>query len=445
LFLNELNMKKYFLYLLLPSVFLATCTEDEGLSSGQLVVDKTNIQAPAIGGNVNFGVYTTDSWTATTDAAWISILSPSGSGSAKLILRVDINTQAVRREGIIRITSGEETKDVTIAQPVLTPPDPVNEIIGDDVNTCPSETVNLVITPVQSALSYIWYRDGLEDPSSTATTLIATQSGKYTVVAVNPAGTSTVSPEKTVKINLCPPAAAGAITGADYNECPDLSITLSIDEIGSATSYQWYKNTQIIPGATMTQYTATESGNYTVAGINDAGTGAPSPVKKIRIVPCGTSIVDDMVGEWTATETAYLYNGGWVPTPSTFTVTMEKINAATVRIINVAGGNPAKPVVTIIGHVDVATNILTIPFQMVTPTWDDLNERTTYFVAMYFNSFIANVGLDITAAIDNTSGKPTILLRTGYFTNSYVILMITPDMLTGNSRYYAANTKWVKK
>ncbi|MDR2449821.1 MAG: BACON domain-containing protein [Prevotellaceae bacterium] len=437
-------MKKCFLYLLLPSVLSTACTEDENLSSGQLVVDKTNIQAPAIGGSMSFGVYTTDSWTAATDAAWINILSPSGSGSTKFMLQVGINTQTTSREGIIRITAGEEVKEITITQPVLTPPDPVNEIIGENVNSCPSETVNLSITPVQGALSYIWYRDGVVDASSTDITLIATKNGNYTVAAVNPAGTSAVSPEKAVKINLCPPAAAGTITGTDYNECPSLSVTLSIDEIAAATAYQWYKNTQIIPGATTTQYTATESGDYTVAGINAAGTGTPSPVKTVNVVPCGSSIVDDMVGEWTATETAYLYNNGWVTTPSTFTITMEKINAATVRIINVAGGNPAEPVVTLIGHVDVTTNVLTLPCQIV-DNWYS-SERNTYFMAMATGaSFLLNMGLAITAPIDNTSGKSTILLKTGNGTYSYVILMVTLDMQTGGSRYYAYNTKWVKK
>jgi hypothetical protein len=60
------------------------------------------------------------------------------------------------------------------------------------------------------------------------------------------------------------------------------------------------------------------------------------------------------------------------------------------------------------------------------------------------SSFLLNMGLGITASIDNTSGKPTILLKTGTSTYSYVILMVTLDMQTGGSRYYAANTKWVK-
>jgi hypothetical protein len=58
-------------------------------------------------------------------------------------------------------------------------------------------------------------------------------------------------------------------------------------------------------------------------------------------------------------------------------------------------------------------------------------------------AFIQNMGYGITAFIENVSGKLTINVRSNYA--SYVILMVTPDMVTAGSRYYTANTKWVKK
>ena len=317
--------------------------------------------------------------------------------------------------------------------------------MGDAVNTCPVEAVSLSILPVQNALSYIWYRDGLEVPAGTATTLVATKSGDYTVASVNPAGTTTANIVKTVKITPCPPAAAGAIAGDDYNVCPAESVTLSIAPVESATAYQWYKNSQLIPGATAASYVVAESGSYTVAGTSSAGTGTPSPVKVIAIGPCGASIVDEMVGDWKATETAYLYSGGWVQTPSTFTITMEKLNATTVKIRNVAGGNPSEPVVTLIGQVNLATNVLSLPCQVVTPNWYSTSERTTYFIAMAYNTFLLNMGVGLTAWIDRTAGKPAMNIRSGYGNYSYAILMATDDLATGGSRYYALNTRWEKQ
>ncbi|MDR0667973.1 MAG: BACON domain-containing protein [Prevotellaceae bacterium] len=441
-------MKKIFFYTicLCSALLFATCTENETLSSDRLTVDKTSIQASAIGGTVSFGLYTDARWTITSDASWLTILSPSGAGMAKIIVRADINTLPEDREALLRITAGEDVLDVRVVQPALTPPERVDGILGDDVNACPVEAVSLSILPVQNALSYIWYRDGLAIPSGTATTLVVTKSGDYTVASVNPAGTATVSPVKTVRITPCPPAAAGAIAGDGYNVCPEETVTLSIAPIESATAYQWYKNSQLIPGATAASYTVAESGSYTVAGTSSAGTGTPSPVKTVMVGPCGASIVDEMVGEWKATETiGYLNNGSWTSTPSTFTITMEKLNATTVKIRNVAGGRPAEPEVTLIGQVDLATNVLSLPCQVVTPNWYSSSERTTYFIAMVYNTFLLNMGIGVTAWIDRTAGKPAMNIRSGNGNYSYAILMVTDDRSTGGSRYYALNTRWEKQ
>lgn len=71
-----MKMKKIFLYTicLCGALLFATCTENETLPSERLTVDKTNIQATAIGGTFSFGLYTDARWTITTDASWLTIL-----------------------------------------------------------------------------------------------------------------------------------------------------------------------------------------------------------------------------------------------------------------------------------------------------------------------------------------------------------------------------------
>lgn len=90
------------------------------------------------------------------------------------------------------------------------------------------------------------------------------------------------------------PGAPGAIQGANANVCPDEIVELTISVINEATSYQWYKNGAQIVGATTTTYTVTESGTYTVAGVNSAGTGTPSSSHVVTINQCD----DLLLGTW---------------------------------------------------------------------------------------------------------------------------------------------------
>jgi hypothetical protein len=80
------------------------------------------------------------------------------------------------------------------------------------------------------------------------------------------------------------PGAAGNITGAIANVCPDVTVDLTIAAIENATAYQWYKDGTAI--ATGQSYTVTASGTYTVAGKNNEGEGAKSPAHVVTISGC---------------------------------------------------------------------------------------------------------------------------------------------------------------
>jgi hypothetical protein len=74
-----------------------------------------------------------------------------------------------------------------------------------------------------------------------------------------------------------------AISGASSNACPSLSVELTT-ESGMA-DYQWYKAAAPIFGATVANYTATESGTYTVSYSDGCGTGT-SVGKTVTLAPC---------------------------------------------------------------------------------------------------------------------------------------------------------------
>ncbi|MDR2362661.1 MAG: BACON domain-containing protein [Prevotellaceae bacterium] len=111
--------------------------------------------------------------------------------------------------------------------------------------------------------------------------------GRIYITSINKTTTVTIQQEAR---ELLPPTAAGTITGNNANNCASddekYAVQLSITSIPETDRYEWMLNGTPIPGATGISYRATESGSYTVAGVNAAGTGTPSPVKTVTITEC---------------------------------------------------------------------------------------------------------------------------------------------------------------
>jgi len=109
-----------------------------------------------------------------------------------------------------------------------------------------------------------------EGEERTATITIKTDNGDVTL-------TRTV---KQLEADVDLPGTPGDIQGPSEGEG---SVELSIGPVTGATSYQWYKGTEKISGATSDKYTVRETGDYQVAGVNRAGEGPKSAVKSVTI------------------------------------------------------------------------------------------------------------------------------------------------------------------
>jgi hypothetical protein len=158
-------------------------------------------------------------------------------------------------------------------------------IDGDDQNTCPETTVILTAT-AEGATSFQWRKDGTNISGITSATYVVTESGAYTVAGVNAEGTGAFSAAKNVTIEVCNEAPEQAtIAGDDQNTCPETTVTLTATAEGAA-SFQWRKDGIEISGATDATFVVTESGAYTVAGVNAEGTGAFSAAKNVTIEVC---------------------------------------------------------------------------------------------------------------------------------------------------------------
>jgi hypothetical protein len=297
-------MRKYIhFYICCLAALAISCENDEQTS---LSVDYTPTPLAAAGGETSFTVHTSGNWTASKTTSWVKLSSASGNGDQTVTVTVPGNEDDTQntpvRTAKIYILSGAHTETLTITQLGGTHPvSPAPVITGSSVNQCPTLSVALEITPVQYALSYVWYKDGEVIPSVTATSYTVAENGTYTVAGVNIAGEAgELSADHTVTIIPCFPAAAGAIGGANANSCSasgstltaDNTVTLTIPEIDLATSYTWYYNggsgDVVVQTGTSRSYTAYISGSYTVEGVNTSATGTRSPVKVVNITPCFT-------------------------------------------------------------------------------------------------------------------------------------------------------------
>jgi len=126
------------------------------------------------------------------------------------------------------------------------------------------------------------------------TTIFVTAANNETITARNTSLTISAenAPSATISVTQSGmattlPAEAGVITGLGTNNCPHtVSVDLTAEPITDAVSYVWYHNGTIIYNITGLTYTATETGAYTYAGVNNLGVGAPSGEKRVVIEVC---------------------------------------------------------------------------------------------------------------------------------------------------------------
>lgn len=113
-------------------------------------------------------------------------------------------TGAYTVAGVNAAGEGTPSTEKRITVTTCSLPDAAGSISGVDVNVCPDEAVTLSIAPVNNAVAYQWYKDGIAIDGATAISYDATISGSYKVAGVNAAGEGALSPEKTITVVECP-------------------------------------------------------------------------------------------------------------------------------------------------------------------------------------------------------------------------------------------------
>ncbi len=157
------------------------------------------------------------------------------------------------------------------ATPTVTPDGPTTFCNGNSVTLSSG-----------AATGNQWYKDGNPIGGETNQTLEVAASGTYTVIVTTGGCSSSPSSGVTVTVNPGPGAPATIVAGGPTTFCPGGSVTLTT---GGAASYQWYKDGNLIGGATSASYIATASGNYTVAAVLGGCMSAPTAAITVTAAP----------------------------------------------------------------------------------------------------------------------------------------------------------------
>ena len=158
----------------------------------------------------------------------------------------------------VLVSSGScsATKSVAVTQ--VTQPSATINYTGA-LNFCIGSSLALNASPA-TGYQYQWYNGGTAISGSTNNTFTATTTGNYSVRVYQGSCESTSS---VVAINVVASPTATITAAGPLSFCNGNNVVLNANT-GSGYSYQWLRNNTAINGATLPNFTATTSGNYTV-------------------------------------------------------------------------------------------------------------------------------------------------------------------------------------
>jgi uncharacterized protein (TIGR03437 family) len=223
-------------------------------------------------------------WTATSNAAWISVTSgASGNGNGTVNYSVAVNSGAAR-SGTITIAGQTFTVTQGCTDTVISSP-PASQAV------CPASPVSFSVTATGAGtLSYQWRKNTISIPGATGSTFtipsaVAGDAGAYSVV-VTGACDSVTSSAVTLTINSAP-----SVTTQSVNQSVTVGGSATFTAAASgvpAASVQWQVSTDgvsfsNVSGATSTTLTLSnvtlaQNGNrYRAVFTNSCGTATSNP------------------------------------------------------------------------------------------------------------------------------------------------------------------------
>ncbi|MBL7741426.1 MAG: fibronectin type III domain-containing protein [Chitinophagaceae bacterium] len=159
----------------------------------------------------------------------------------------------------VTATSGACSGTQSVVVSVVAPPT-ANITPGGATTFCDGNNV-VLNGNAGGSYNYQWYNNGNPVSGATNTTYTATASGSYTVKVSAGTGCEVTSSAVTVTVNASPAATISTTTPASF--CSGGNVNLNASS-GTGYSYQWYRNSVLLSGATQPVYNTSTGGSYTL-------------------------------------------------------------------------------------------------------------------------------------------------------------------------------------
>ena len=252
------------------------------------------------------------------------------------------------------------TASVTVA--VATTPAPTCTLAASEASVVPGTAVKLTATCSPAATSYTWGHTGFAASASSGS-VTPTATTTYTVNGINATGSGSMA-SATVTVVLPPPPVC-SLTASSSTVVAGTSTTLTAKCIPVATSYVW-KNSGFAAGAASGSVKPTTTTQYSVSGVNAAGTGVaanttvtvtnPKPLAPSQLTaPDGKVTSATPTFSWNASSGATSYTLRLVSPSST---TVVKMSAASWGCSSGTGVCAVKPAGTLPANVTHSWSVM---------------------------------------------------------------------------------------
>jgi gliding motility-associated-like protein len=140
---------------------------------------------------------------------------------------------------------------------------PLSFDLGPDINKCVGESV--LLNGGNDGVTYIWRKDGIDQPGTTSKTFPVSTSGVYEVEVTHSSGC-----KKTDRITITFNALPTVLLADGQKFCVGESFELSAN-VNGAQTFEWYRNNGLISNETTNKIEITLDGLYRLVAISEFG------------------------------------------------------------------------------------------------------------------------------------------------------------------------------